>query len=76
MRTQANRDRDPEDTKGTHDNDEPPGEPDKVVQIRYVCETGKWSARTLLEEDLDDEIRAYGGSKDFVVPRVCTQIIH
>lgn len=39
--------------------DEPPGEVDKVLRVRFLCETGKWSARNLREGGLDDEVRTY-----------------
>jgi hypothetical protein len=38
---------------------EPPGEADKVLRVRGLCETGKWSARYLREGGLNDEMRAY-----------------
>lgn len=38
---------------------EPPGEAEKVQRVRILCETGKWSARNLSEDTIDDEMRAY-----------------
>lgn len=39
--------------------DGPPGEAEKVQHIRLLCETGKWSARNLADENIDSETREY-----------------
>ena|SRR5215475_994904 len=37
----------------------PPGEAEKVMRIRLLCETAKWSARNVAELDMDPEMRVY-----------------
>ncbi len=38
---------------------DPPGEAEKVLKIKMLCEMGKWSAANLGDSSLDDEMLNY-----------------